>query len=857
MSADNYEVLRVRFIKARNYSSALAEFCEGKVENTTLMCLGHFDFIEIKSDRAESNPLQKIEQDQSEKNDIASIVYPHYLIKKCEKLNSPDPFWKNATHFTSIIRIHCKKPEPPYALIELLSKWLEKQLESELGKSESSEFQIDAGIKQIQFSTASEKFVVDYRIYDSLELGDAVAVLRSESLNAILHTIMKIRELDCVRSTYSYHGVAACALQDTGRLSNTKVFAATRFSLNEAAEGTSADIEPLNNAIKSILGEVGKPDCLNYITGATDYILNWGSISEKQLFGVVFQRMATAQSGLHEVLHESITRIGSTIDLLPAQKAVKQSTSLDGTREHLALIERLFKDPKRAIQDPYSQIWLVSLFRLIDSLETMSRSPYTDELCLLLAPGVEALLKQIEYRLKQDQKWNPALDKKINSFISSCVSLSNEIASIDSHLHQRPELTPVYYYVPAMLLRFVQEFTRRCCKAFKDCRGGTTEKCPTFIPLVKTSQQNYVATVCPIETVSGDVNIECPIQIDIPVNALFQPWRAALILGHEAAHYSGINTRQRDLRFDCLAACVANYICHEWLFDIDIATSKEALEELLSNSTIANLLRAAVENYREIILKSTIKDKHLRNVTETLSTIAWQIYSSQENFEKFFDNFIVFDRPPERLRRIAYFDKQPKAENTAIHRHIAKILYYYCNECYADIAVIILMNCSFSEYYEGIFRQEIDWISTALSDLPDLDFEKISKKWDPLKKYCDRIAFVTNAMSSIKMDNWNKNAILEELKRAQSPNINRCERWINETVAEQISNDKDWGNPNYALYKEEVHLLQDYFNSCAQMLNDNLNFQLGETDILRRALKAISDKAFDLKTIQQFVTGEN
>ena len=136
-----------------------------------------------------------------------------------------------------------------------------------------------------------------------------------------------------------------------------------------------------------------------------------------------------------------------------------------------------------------------------------------------------------------------------------------------------------------------------------------------------------------------------------------------------------------------------------------------------------------------------------------------------------------------------------------------------------------------------------------------VNFERTVEKWE-LKKYCDRIAFVIAAVASTNITGWRIEEIKLELDRQKDQGAanNSFERWVIKTAVEQAETADDWGKTkNYALYREEVHLLQEYFNGCAEKLKKRLNFNPANTQSLRDALKAISDDSFDLLTIQQFV----
>ena len=903
-SAQNlYDVRAVRFIKAQNiqkfakerslepFSSKAALYAP---TSKWLYCFGHFDFVEIKKlpDNSKTpdarttsaedtnlqrtsetycrNPLSAIKDDRSVME--VGPTFPLYLLKRCNNIKDTqelDSFWNEEYHYTAFVRLHCKKEFHMKILSETLTELcLEQCFDNETTDSDwplvaaspkryklrsTIHYPIARGERDATVQMIS---AVSWAIYDSLDLGDAVAVLRSDCMAAIMHATLELRQLELVHGTYTYYGIDPLVLSsDLSALSDEKIYASTRFALQ------TNDPEAMQH-----LSSMCPNDSMAFVTGSTDYLINWGNVSEREL--VEFLKKLLEDTKLPSKIKESITRVGLPINA-ENTPPIKRSDVIDKSLQKLI---NSIKDLRDVVETDlfsfnyleqssivYAQNWFLSLKRLTDTFFAMSKDPVTDDVSLLILPGIKALLYQIVLHLNQSMlspygaegsgliapNWNPAEDDRINYFISDCVALSNDIASIEGPLFQRPDLTPTQHFIPVTMLRFTQEFVRLCCKAFRDGRQ--------YMPVVVASHQHDISTECPIskELLYKDENGLCPLKIDLPMDMLYQPWMAAIQLCHEAAHYCGIKTRRRRERLTCLSDCIAHYILCSWSIWANLKGDDIASNEYQAHRKTLQAL------YCKSLEDGFGSNIHLSEVIEALIERAIRLYSDREEFERFNDCLLVFQPEEKRIAQINYYNQISNQISLTVGQynivHHLYYLEYLCKECYADLAMLVLLGCSVTDYYRGVFQREFSRLKIGEAFRSHRD--SIPQE---INKYFDRIAFVIDAMSSIR-NTWKPDKIRDDLLKQD---IDSDMHWLFNSALEKLGDEWNVGtlkHTEYILYLDEVNQLKQYFRGCVEELKSSMENSRQDAYIgdyvfsLRRALKTASEKSFDLEEIQRFL----
>ena len=173
-----YDVRLIRFEKIAN--------CFDKGNKVTpqspdYICLGHFDRVTVEplTNQSYSNmsPLQVIGKNIKNNSHIDdNHVFSLYLLRETGADSDCSDFWDINANYCSIIRLHCDLAKIGEADAPIIT-----QIENYFSNLN------DSSVKYVQLGLLRVgTFDISYIIYDSLELGDAVVVLKSNSIVAML-----------------------------------------------------------------------------------------------------------------------------------------------------------------------------------------------------------------------------------------------------------------------------------------------------------------------------------------------------------------------------------------------------------------------------------------------------------------------------------------------------------------------------------------------------------------------------------------------------------------------------------------------------------------------------------------------
>ena len=217
-----YDVRAIRFIKTT------ADNPIKHNKKAEYICLGHFDMMHIdklKYAKGEKDyPLERISADrlsgregmlQCPENFINSLY-----ILKCvppDELDEVEKFWGISSTFTVVTRIHCKyttnssrQKKPFSAIIESYCRQMARNKKHNTHHAKETCVLTLKGVINSKTNAVTE---VKCLFYDSLELGDTVVTMKSNSLAAILYIIRNITDEQCVKDTYSYCGIRRSLVQ--------------------------------------------------------------------------------------------------------------------------------------------------------------------------------------------------------------------------------------------------------------------------------------------------------------------------------------------------------------------------------------------------------------------------------------------------------------------------------------------------------------------------------------------------------------------------------------------------------------------------------------------------------------------
>jgi len=879
----SYDVRAIRFIKSQYArdpdgkkklwpsKTALETHCN-KMNSQYAICLSHFDYIifdNLGANLGTLSPLDRIDQDRQiqsvESSSSCDILkednysYPLYMLRtlKDDACNrAVVDFWSLNSSYTSVVRVHYsyQKERAPHLGSEyfhnLMIEWCKKK---------------PCDIRLIRDSTAlyfavmvpttkdeSIESNVQCLLYDSLELGDCIIVLKSDSMVAALTVSRFLNSIPYVLDSYTYIGIEPKIFENTTMHGNSN-----RDKIRLASASTRFTVRDLKKAIEFFSRYPGRQ--MGFITGTADARLRWRSRCSEKAFLDNISSVSPYESEIYEAFRDIITRTG--IDWYSngerTESAVQQFSNdyqqLFLTPEGQSTIAWFLTPggpsedcPKWLKQDG---LLFLSLKKLVGSVRAMGSDAAMDALADLLIPSMRALF----FRISQidDKKWNPKYSREIEELLQSYFQLIQNISQLQSQLVQHPEIYPAPFYIPAAVLQFELQFAKKCSELFND---QSSEILPyTFYPVILPSYQTDASTFAPLDPRSFDPshtgNYISPLQINVPINKLYKPYETALQVCHEVAHYCGDICRKRELRFTTLCRCCAAMLMVSWENFIEtqnFTINWNDLAILRELESIEIRIRELCSGAQPQYYLSDVKRELIKNI---------HIIGSDSRFIEYFHNILFvsgMSHHSDFQVKLAYQrnklnDRYPF--QTYWNGHI-NYLTMLCKECYADIAMLILTGCSIESYIQAL---EASFASLEQSTSEPNKIWTYSK----VKLHIDRVAFVLHVMGeaseatkikSPKPTKWLDQALKQvKVLQTDSPKL--------ETFNELTS----WNGPmqNFSTMSQiERIAITDYLQACKLELFvkvTDLHTNSSELANLQDALDAISPNKFDWATVQEFV----
>ena len=859
MSASNtspvYDVRVIRLVKSTQKND-LAWFYN-RQDNCNI-CLGHFDVMWTEAlSQGPHDPLGAIQSDSNipwghgyrgadDQNEIPGLgeenfSYPLYILRQHsaenfqQSVDSLNKFWEKKTTYTVVTRFHCDTMEESDPFSKLLVSRLGMDRSTDSGVSLSAGKADGIGDIRVQVQLPGEeqsvKTTVWVTFYDSLELGDIVGIAKGDSIAAILEVQRHLYESKWVSDAYTYCGIhkdyfqvdddafAQMLERDKHLLDCAHIsYISTRFSVNHVMEA-----ENYLSKIDEISGIRG--EARFFVTGTADLIIDWSCRSETD-FLKIMRCLVLSGSTMYSAFNDIITRIG-----------LAHTKPVEGRTRHPQKINFACAVPQYhnilyLLNDPNQRYpWAYQFLKLLGTLHTMYGNCVMDDLSALLVPGVSALLDRI-WHLHSKGDWRDEYNSEIFEFLDCWALLTNDISHLESQLVQHPELSPVRYFIPAMVLQYEQRCVCDCAKLLQllDMEAGG-RKGYTFAPILIPSTGENTSTRCILDPWHDTRYSEAaPLRILLPISKLYQPWKIAHILCHEVAHYCGSLARHREKRLTCLIRSAAIYLlqlmdsCISFRHGADPEGKRRFLEQVEDNIR-TNFLNVTGSGH-----------DYLSRVRENLPWAVWSVCEDPQIWDSYLDLHLLNLPAEMQLQYASKLDgigiNMAAALRQYCDDHIAGCLIPICKECYADIVMILLLDCSFLDYYACVFQDEYERLSSKVAKSEDLNTLEL------YQQHIDRLALVSLVISEDSLkgadwlssldqqtDRWSKEAGVKiEYWRKRTALINSGTMQVGASSAE------DWPKPEalkahihaHDLSSDSVQTLLDYLTSCAAAVNSQI-----------------------------------
>ena len=697
--------------------------------------------------------------------------------------------------------------------------------------------------------------------YDSLELGDVICVAKGDSIVAILEAIRHIYECPIVSDAYTYCGIDKGLIRDENKflqmLSRKRTvlaetytdYVSTRCSVKKAVEAESF----FKDIAKKTTGTYPR----FYVMGTADTIISWDAIEPngkltEENFLKIMRAIATSGERMYQAFNDVVTRIGIKHEP-PVNSRTDNPYKVDFNKK-VADYEWAINNLSGKTPDS----WQYQLIKLLSTLRTMYLNCVMDDLSALLIPGVNALLNRIRY-LHEKNCWNSRFDREVSEFLNDWLSLTNDIFHLESQMVQHPELNPVRYFIPAMVLQFEQQWVELCARILQslDNVNVTRDKQQKykFEPILVPASTDNASTRCILDPWQDNQYSEAvPLRVRVPIGKLYQPWEMVHILCHEMAHYCGGEIRFRKERLDCLIECAAVFILG--VLEYLTYDGKKPIDPVV----IQNNLGMTIEQIRnKYLIFGGEQNQYLSNVRRILPQVVWKVASNPE-FQECRQNNVV--RAWDIDKQYSYFlkssgidtmEKGAKCQKLCNY-HIQNCLIPLYKECYADIIMILLLECSFEEYYQCVYADE------------EFRLRNCSNMQETVALHINRMALVSLTISNLNGKDW-----LPECT-AESPSwmregIDKVNYWYHQAERGDIILPK-WlrvGEVETSatwcyLFDGEVAAILKYLNHCGEKIKESkekisqhANDAKADFDKLQELLKCLDVKDFNWDKIYTFL----
>lgn len=870
MSDYLYDLRVVRLTKSVS-TDVLSTFLQKK--SNCYVCLGHFDMLEVVPLPQNEFPLKAIQDDiqntfyRQDHEVTENYKYPLYILKQLgsilpsgelaetdeiqKEIDDLDQFWAVEKNFLFITRFHCDRVDDRQVSFsqELMNRCRDFQ---DAGDFYKGSLCMDEEVRgYVRFLTEKGNEAVSVVFYDSLELGDIVGAVKSNALSAAMKLLQHLYECPAVSDAYTYCGVDCTLLRDSKysqipverreplELSHIQ-HASTRFSVKFAKAA-----DTFLNPLKAQMERVGLPARrIDFVTGTADVIVEWTPCSEV-FFLYQIQSIVTFPKLYHAFL-DIITRIGT--EYRTPQNSREKPLEKEPFSNLVSYEPKEFSGPLER--------WRYPLVRLLGTLRTMYESSVMDELSQLLIPGVNAFLERICY-LRDQVPWKNQDDNEISNFMDWWSALASDIYHLESQMVQRPGLTPARHYIPVMVLqfelRFVYDYTNliRLLDETLAKEKDVSARSRAFVPILFPTLERNTHTLCPMDP-GHDVHYtkKSPLCIFLPIHRLYQPWEIACMLGHEIQHYVGDVLRYRKERLHCLVKSVAAYVTvvlGMYVSDSYTFQSSTILEERQFQEKLA-------ESIAQQLSIETSKNAYLRFIAGDLPAAMFYVASRTENQETL-QNILLKHMALEKqipcIRQLCILNTMDVGAQmaSAFHNHVEYLTSLY-KECFADISMILILNCNFEEYYHCIYKEEASRFGVSPA----------SKEENQIfERHTDRLAMVLIIMEELRqgwMETKEPSDIWSCIARKKAIHWRTVREFVNEQryTWKRFYSD-DGGNGN-VLLADEACQLELYLKKCGDsllcLLKKNKDIEVS-VEQLQEYLSIVRNNGFNWIKIRSYL----
>lgn len=828
----------VEFIKASS-ASPLRDQLNQDANN--YVCLGHFDrFHAHKVERA-SNVFLSIEQDYRSKNN--NYTYPLYLLHYPIDSSILDTFWDTPLCCMAVSRVHFD----PFSKREATAEKGGKEQDiADLQKALASlSDELPSGCPRLGETTILvEGELVHCVFYHTLELGDIVAVLKSNSMGSCLHTLRRLLETAAVGDVYTYCGIHTALFMgdsvETAAKKWEEDFQTSRKYSCYSVETALQERLPIASIRFSVRNArcakkfwdtlpLDPPEGVSFVTGTADAIVHLDKHTFLELvtyikgllqnrYPVANGRENTFEVDMYDAFDDIITRVGIPYgDVYSGAEIPKRRWSTNK-------IQHIQDALKRSVGklSGICQPWAAALTAQTNTLITMMENCVMDDLSMLIWPSVCAIMERLDVILPTVGEQQEA---DIRKFLDGWDILANDITQLEGQLVQSPEVQSSRYYTPATLLAFYMALLHAYNALLLTVNDDEYRQ--NFVPLITYDIAPRANTLCILDSNGSGMGApyqgNTPLLVYLPVSLMYHPFEVSVILCHEMAHYTGDSTRFREERLSRILCSCAGRIATAWRLDGQAPYPLRSGGYQKITQTIEDELR---KGYQGLCTRKNVKNiDYISQIRDILPEVLTHVYFSQSLQSSLLSKYLREDTV--QYSFISYAKMfTPKFQYLGIcelKSRLEDLLLLY-RECYADLAAVLCLGLTADEYLTCILYREETYVKERT---PRKDYEL------QLNKLYFQATLVLIASASVQQTQFPPAFFCKDTSWLEG-----CKEKIH-SYRESIESGRDIVTPEAP--KETISIaaeyvvLEEYLKKCARTLTKD--FQMEPAQALRKNIR--------------------
>ncbi|MEY8388919.1 hypothetical protein AALC17_16840 [Oscillospiraceae bacterium 38-13] len=527
----------------------------------------------------------------------------------------------------------------------------------------------------------AKKYDCAYRAFRTIELSDMILAVTANRLDMLLNFTLTLRVYPNVGKVYTYVGISYQAVKEQKWLPDEEdqiEMFSMRFSVK--------DFRPIKSTVRQIVEILGREPGYS-VSGVDDIAVNWPNLESKRLVNL-YRNYFLEQKSLpwDQCFAEVTSRVGVSLRNVnsiggrkregEAERDSREPTKLQKKCDALLLLCGRIREKIREQEETYN--WSEPLFQLVNTLARISRTAVLDEFVYIMYAGVDAFLRNVEYRLRRINEEDLS---QYQVFVEDWAHLMEHIIRIEGQLAHNPELRPILYDIPVAMLEYTLSFLKEITDALQAAdEPNQAEICFLLVP--RLCNRIKAEELFPARANDGLPGL---VLVTIPVQSLYDARTVQRALCHEVSHFAGENCRGRDDR-------KRKYV--------------QSSSALMSKVFFGDVYPAFIEGIQDRLMRELSGISWLG--MNVMRRVVWRWADDLvDNQETYFDFIwsVLQKSSPSNPPKLNPNDTKLNQIKKAHFSDLLRDLSFLYREIYADICMLHLLPVSETEHIESLIQE--------------------------------------------------------------------------------------------------------------------------------------------------------